>query len=171
MMDFKNFQYYDFIELIVSLYKPKNYLELGVETGRGFLVIEQLVEKAVAVDINKMFDPRKGIFFIGTTEKFFKQNKEKFDLIFIDAYHHIDSVRFDLQHALKILNDGGVLLLHDTDPESEEMATQQFCWNAHKIVDEIDTDKYFTFTFPTDNSGLTLVTLKSNRRVNGFNKS
>ena len=157
----------DVIEVLVCLYKPTSYLELGVEVGRTFKRIEQLVPKTIAVDIKKMFVPQKGTFFLETTTKFFERNKDEFDMIFIDAGHAINYVRYDLENSLKILSSNGVLILHDTNPEEMSLTLKE-CLDAYKIVDEIDTDKYFTFTFPTDNSGMTILTLKTNRRCLEF---
>ncbi|RLI59815.1 MAG: hypothetical protein DRO67_09565 [Candidatus Asgardarchaeum californiense] len=167
-MTFTGFTYYDFIELLAVLYKPQSYLGLGVDLGECFKRMEQLVPKATAVDIRQRFFPEKGTFFHGTTSQFFEQNEDLWDMIFIDACHAIDYVRSDLENSLKVLSKKGICILHDTDPESVDLIDSIHCHNSYKIVDEIDTNKYFTFTFPTNNSGITILTLKSNRRCLEF---
>ena len=45
------------------------------------------------------------------SDNFFDQNKNKFDLIFIDGDHKYDQVKRDALNAWKILNNRGVLIL------------------------------------------------------------
>lgn len=158
----------DFIEILVKIFQPKSYLELGVQEGITFKVIERLVPKADAVDILKRFNTNKGIFFQGTTAEFFNQNVNIYDMIFIDANHDYDFVKYDFKHSLEILSNKGVLILHDTDPEEKWLLAADRCSDSYRIVNEIDTDKYFTFTFPLTEAGLTIITLKSNRRCLEF---
>jgi predicted O-methyltransferase YrrM len=49
----------------------------------------------------------------GTTENFFKQNKDKFDFIYVDACHDKKSVDHDLEESFKILMPGGVIACDD----------------------------------------------------------
>jgi hypothetical protein len=51
--------------------------------------------------------------FKGTTLEFFRQNKETFDFIYIDASHKKADVALDLKESFKILNVGGVIACDD----------------------------------------------------------
>jgi hypothetical protein len=51
--------------------------------------------------------------FKGTTQDFFKQNKETFDFIYIDASHKKKDVMFDLENSFKILNINGIIACDD----------------------------------------------------------
>ena len=72
------------------------------------------------------------------TYKVFNQNKETFDVIFIDGLHTADQVEIDISNALKFLNDQGYIVCHDMNPTSEAMqATPRRkatwtgdCWKA-----------------------------------------
>jgi predicted O-methyltransferase YrrM len=51
--------------------------------------------------------------FKGTTKDFFKQNKETFDFIYIDASHKKKDVMFDLENSFTILNINGIIACDD----------------------------------------------------------
>ena len=51
-----------------------------------------------------------------TSDDFFAQNGERFDLIFIDGLHLYEQVRKDILHSLEVLEDGGKIVLHDCVP-------------------------------------------------------
>jgi hypothetical protein len=73
-----------------------------------------------------------------TSDDFFAQNKENFDVIFIDGLHHADQVYKDVINSLNVLNDGGYIICHDLNPLSEEHQIIPFrggewngdCWKA-----------------------------------------
>lgn len=89
------------------------YLEIGYGSGDNFKQIK--CENKTSVDV-------KGkATFKGTSDDFFKQNEDKFDLIFIDGLHEAEQVRKDLINAMKYLNDDGVIAVHDTIPKNEKM--------------------------------------------------
>ena len=54
-----------------------------------------------------------------TSDDFFKQNNENFDVIFIDGLHEYGQVYRDIQNSLKFLNDGGYIICHDMSPNNE----------------------------------------------------
>jgi predicted O-methyltransferase YrrM len=49
----------------------------------------------------------------GRTEEFFKQNKESFDFIYVDACHDKKSVSHDLNESFKVLKVNGVIACDD----------------------------------------------------------
>ncbi len=52
-------------------------------------------------------------YFTGKSEEFWKQNKERFDLIYIDGSHNYTEAKLDLFAAWLCLEKGGVLLADD----------------------------------------------------------
>jgi hypothetical protein len=54
-----------------------------------------------------------------TSDDFFAQNKETFDVIFIDGLHWSEQVYKDIINSLKILNEGGFIICHDINPPDE----------------------------------------------------
>ena len=54
------------------------------------------------VQVNKM-----------TSDEFFKNNKKKFDLIYIDGSHYAQNVLRDFENSFSVLQDGGILICDD----------------------------------------------------------
>jgi len=101
----------DFIPLIVRIFKFTSYLEIGC--GNDLVFSE--------INIHKVgVDPNSGGTLRMTSDEFFSQNTEKFDLIFIDGLHEANQVLKDIQNSVNCLNDGGLILVHDCSPVSEE---------------------------------------------------
>jgi predicted O-methyltransferase YrrM len=81
---------------------------------------------------------------------FFKNNSDKFDIIFIDGLHEYDQVKKDINNSIKFLNNGGVIYLHDCMPESfirQAVPRSSNVWNGDvwknivesRTIKEIDT--------------------------------
>ena len=113
------------VQNIINLKKFESYLEIGTFHDHLFKDIE--CSKKVGVD------PVSGGTVRKTSDKFFENNKDKFDCIFIDGLHYYSQVKKDIQNSLKILNPGGVILLHDCLPNNHfEQAVPrcQITWNG-----------------------------------------
>jgi len=68
-----------------------------------------------------------------TSDEFFAQNNDSFDLIFIDGLHHADQVERDILNALNVLNENGTICVHDCNPMTKEMQIvprQQAAWTG-----------------------------------------
>jgi Methyltransferase domain len=48
---------------------------------------------------------------------------QRFDIVFIDACHEYESTRRDMLDALSLVNENGVIVMHDCLPESEAICT------------------------------------------------
>jgi hypothetical protein len=104
----------DLINLAIKKTNAKKYLEIGCDKNKIFRNID--VEYKVGVD------PTRGGTHRMTSDEFFASNAESFDVIFIDGLHYYDQVSKDFYNSLKFLNDGGIIILHDMMPMSEEEA-------------------------------------------------
>lgn len=120
------------------------YLELGIRAGACFNEVAHLAkEKAYAVDINDCFKYIKSnknlVWFRGKTTDFLKRHNknEKFDLVFIDADHKHKSSMKDFEMVLPLVNDNGIILLHDTYPTREELLSTKYCGDSYKTADRI----------------------------------
>lgn len=115
------------------------YLELGTFEGRSALFVSELenCEKIVCVDPYieyaesekyefKMLDvfnsidqnlkqiKNKNINLIRkTSDDFFIENKENFDVIYIDGYHQYDYVKRDFINSFNCLKKNGILICDD----------------------------------------------------------
>lgn len=103
------------INHLINKHDLNNYLEIGVRDGRNFDKI--LVKNKTGVDPY----PTKDIDGLHklTSDDFFKINKIKFDLIFIDGLHLEKQVDKDIKECLKILSNNGFIILHDCNPPTE----------------------------------------------------
>jgi hypothetical protein len=172
----------DFLEDLVSkeTYRPlilnliyltncKNYLELGVEQAHRLNDVKDVVDKCVGVDINDLDGIGDGVIFHNTTtDNFFDKNDDNFDVIFIDADHRFGQVKIDFENSLKILNEFGVIILHDTDPLDTRLLVDDFCSDSYKMVDYVilSHPELNIITLPIHETGLSLVMRKNDRRVN-----
>lgn len=102
------------INSLIKKIGAKKYLEIGVAGGENLSTIE--CEYKIGVDPNV----NSPATFHLTSDKFFEQNQETFDVIFIDGLHHADQVYKDILNSLDVLNDGGYIVCHDMNPEKEE---------------------------------------------------
>jgi beta-1,4-mannosyl-glycoprotein beta-1,4-N-acetylglucosaminyltransferase len=149
----------------------KSYLELGIYDGSTFNYVSKGVNLANCVDLVKTDKVNPKQFFNLTTDGFFKNNKNTFDLIFIDACHDFEYVKKDFENSVKILNKLGTIILHDTDPESEKYLDKGYCSDSYKMNDYlIKMNKYHIVTIPLDECGLTIVRRKNDLRHKEFIK-
>jgi len=97
------------INFIINKFDYKKYLEIGCSRDGNFKKIN--IEK-VGVD------PVKGGTIRKTSDEFFKDNQDNFDIIFIDGLHYAEQVYRDIVNSLSILNDNGTIVVHDCNPLS-----------------------------------------------------
>ena len=86
------------------------YLEIGCNKNRLF--------DAVAVDHKVGVDPVRGGTKRVTSDEFFAENTEEFDVIFIDGLHEYWQLRTDTLNALQCLAPSGWIVFHDLLPSS-----------------------------------------------------
>ena len=104
----------ELIKLAIVSTNAKSYLEIGCDRNQIFSQLSD--EHMVGVD------PAKGGNVRMTSDDFFNQNTETFDVIFIDGLHYYEQVSKDINNALLCLNPGGIIILHDMLPISETEA-------------------------------------------------
>lgn len=162
----------DIIYQIVKLMGCNKYLELGIWDGLNINKINEVCKYCVGVDVT---DSRKYFnydFKLMTTSDFFINNKEIFDIIFIDADHNFESVKLDFINSLQILNKYGIIFIHDTDPINEHFSQSGYCGDSYKIQNWIK-DNYIDLnilTLPVTEAGLTIVNRINDRRIYDYLK-
>lgn len=107
---------YDLIQYLINKYRLKSYLEIGIQFGQTFNRIQ--CERKVGVDPKA--DPQENIFPL-TSDEFFGQNSEVFDIIFIDGLHLYEQVVVDIVNSWNSLSINGFVVLHDCLPMCKEM--------------------------------------------------
>lgn len=143
-----------------------SFLELGSYPGNSVAQHIQYMSKVVAVDIrmNHKLPPNVN-FYHGTTDSFFEQNNDKFDAIFIDADHSEAQVLIDFENSIKVLNPGGILFFHDTDPITERFTDPGLCNDSYRVMNKLNTDKYSFVNLPITSEGLCILQRKNESRV------
>ena len=121
----------------------KRYLELGIRKGFCFNVVAPLSVEAYAVDTRnyyKYIKQNKNLVWKHmTTDEFLKNHdpKRKFDLVFIDADHSYKASLNDFELVLPLVNDNGIILLHDTYPPNKEFTDSDYCSDVYKTAEYI----------------------------------
>ena len=89
----------------------KKYLEIGVRDKGNF--------NKINADHKDGVDPNYDVNYKMTSDDFFKINKIKYDLIFIDGLHLYEQAYRDIINSLNSLTDRGLIIVHDCNPPSE----------------------------------------------------
>ena len=104
----------DIINHLAKKISAKSYLEIGVRLhSENFDRIN--IDYKVGVDPCVEFFDREPTYKL-TSDDFFVQNTETFDIIFVDGLHEFKQVKRDINNSLKFLNDGGFIVCHDMNP-------------------------------------------------------
>jgi predicted O-methyltransferase YrrM len=116
---------------------PKSYLEIGIGNGGSWMTcsyfLRNTLERSMAVDnlayyqaINQKVEEIEFVeiflssfinevkFFNSDSKQFLDQHYEKYDVIFIDGDHGYNGVKEDFKKSIKNINEGGVMIFHDT---------------------------------------------------------
>jgi hypothetical protein len=111
---------YEIINRFIQERGYENYLEIGVFNGE---CIRQIIAKNITgVDPGAEGQIAPEVTHRMTSDSFFESIENtgvKYDIIFIDGLHHSDQVDKDIINSLNYLIDGGVIVLHDCNPEEE----------------------------------------------------
>lgn len=138
------------LHLIQTLMRQKglrNYLEIGVENGGNFFRVNSRFK--VAVDPNFTFDAGRRIgktllnpynfynqYFEKTSDAFFEQDasrvfsRQKLHIALVDGMHEYQFVRRDVDNSLRYLDEKGVIILHDCNPQTAEAAGRFADWKT-----------------------------------------
>jgi len=96
---------------LILTYGLDSYLEIGTR-NKSKMNNLILARRVASVDPDPAAEPE----YLMTSDEYFAQHDEKFDLIFIDGLHTGDQVKRDIDNALARLSPRGMILLHDLNP-------------------------------------------------------
>lgn len=130
------------INKIIGKKGYKTYLEIGLKDGHCFFNVKAPRKAGVEPEISYLLALNNvvsrelqklnggvpdteiiiPVIYKMTSDEFFKKNRDFFDIIFIDGLHTRKQVYRDIENSLKVLNEGGLILVHDTNPMNKIVA-------------------------------------------------
>jgi hypothetical protein len=121
----------DIITALIRRNGYRAYLEIGVATGANITGVVDLPGlHVVGVD---PLPQSEYVTHPVDSDTFFRANREKFDLAFVDGLHLEEQVDRDILNALATINVGGMVVVHDCNPAIYEHATADWLrdeWNG-----------------------------------------
>ena len=158
---------WDLIDYLIKKNNYLNYLEIGCDDDQLFSKVK--IKNKIGVDPVSGGNVRKN------SDDFFLENKDKFDLVFIDGLHIYEQVKKDIINSLKCLNENGIILVHDCMPDSlskQAVPRYKMKWNGDvwkAIVDLRQREDLDIFTCEID-QGIGIITKKKNSSILKLNK-
>ena len=152
-------------EIIQNIINKKNYekyLEIGCDKDDNFSKIQAKIKIGV--------DPQRGGTTRMTSDEFFKNNNENFDIIFLDGLHTYEQTIKDIQNSLNTISNGGIILIHDCLPKKiwNQIVPRVYGhWNGDvwkAIVHSRTFEKADTYTIIADH-GLGIIFKRKNRNL------
>ena len=154
----------DIIQTVIDKINAKKYLEIGISSSENWKKIR--CENKVSVDPEILANAD----YVLTSDKFFEQNQETFDVVFVDGLHHADQVKADILNSLAVLTPGGYIICHDINPIKEQHQLIPFssgtwngdCWKAFVEL-RSERDDLDMYTVDTDHGCGVIVRGKSKK--------
>ena len=157
-----NFFRWDLIEYLIKKNSYTNYLEIGCDKDQLFSKVK--IQNKIGVDPFSGGNVRK------TSDSFFLENHQKFDIVFIDGLHIYSQVKKDILNSVKCLKPNGIVLVHDCMPDSigkQAVPRYKMQWNGDvwkAIVDLRQKDNLEIFTCEID-QGIGIISNKKNSSI------
>ena len=152
----------EIIQEIIDKEKYKNYLEIGCDNDENFSQV--VVENKIGVD------PLKGGTLRMTSDKFFRDNKKKFDIIFLDGLHTYEQTIKDINNSIKSVTNDGLIMIHDCLPKkiwNQVVPRLYGHWNGDvwKAIVEVRTYSHVDTLTCTADHGLGIILKRKNSKI------
>ena len=150
-------------------YNSCKYLEIGTYHNETFNTIPLPIKNKFGVD------PVSGGNIRLTSDMFFKKNKIKFDVIFIDGLHTYEQCQRDVINSLNSLKKNGIILIHDLLPKNKfdsQVPRKQDVWTGDiwKVAVELNYSKNIKFIIANIDHGIGIIKPKKNYIYKKMNK-
>jgi len=157
-----NYFRWDLIDYLINKYKYSEYLEIGCDQ-------DQLFSK-VRIKNKTGVDPISGGNIRKTSDEFFRENKNKFDIIFIDGLHTYNQVKKDILNSINCLKDEGIVLVHDCMPDSlskQAVPRYRMSWNGDvwKAIVDLRQNEYLEIYTCKIDQGIGVIKKKRNSSI------
>jgi predicted O-methyltransferase YrrM len=114
-------QRWDVINRLLGMTVGRRFLEIGVQ--RGICGSKVNAREKTGVDPGALSSARRYYtkLHLKKSDDFFAElfTDQEFDVVLVDGLHHADQVLRDVDNALKHLAEGGFIVMHDCNPQSE----------------------------------------------------
>lgn len=163
-----NYYRWDLIEYLIKKNNYSDYLEIGCDQDQLFSKVK--IKNKTGVDPSSGGNVRK------TSDDFFKDNKDKFDIVFIDGLHIYDQVKRDILNSVDCLKENGIILIHDCMPDNmskQAVPRYRMIWNGDvwkAIVDLRQKEDLEIFTCAID-QGIGIIKKNKNSSILKIEKS
>ncbi len=163
-----NYYRWDLIGYLIKKNNYSDYLEIGCDQDQLFSKIE--IQNKIGVD------PVSGGNIRKTSDDFFKTNKNKFDIIFIDGLHVYEQVKKDILNSVDSLKENGIILVHDCMPDKmskQAVPRYRMIWNGDvwkAIVDLRQNNDLEIYTCEID-QGIGIIKKSKNSSILNIKKS
>lgn len=123
----------DIINNLIKSRGYRSYLEIGCENpNNNFNKIKCDIKESVDpylecppyLTFKKLQHFAQLVTYKMTSDQFFEQNREKYDIIFLDGLHFEDQVALDIVNGMKYLNKKGIIVIHDCLPRKEKFQSE-----------------------------------------------
>ncbi len=157
-----NYNRASIINLLVATNENCRYLEIGCYLNAVFDSIP--VAKKVGVDPGTGGNVRK------TSDDFFSDNKDQFDVIFIDGLHTYEQVKKDINNSIKALSRGGWIVLHDMLPRNWKEAnafriSRSWTGDVWKVAFELSNCEDIDFKIVKIDYGVGVLRIKKDNPI------
>jgi hypothetical protein len=145
----------EIINHLIEVKGYKRYLEIGVQYPESnYLKVN--AEYKVGVEPHPVGDWGNKNIMPVTSDEWFTDLEEKYDIVFIDGLHTREQCLADILNSLNHLSEGGTILVHDCLPTAEYQTTPEDngrdwtgdVWKS--IVDIKKRDGLEIYTIDTD---------------------
>ena len=130
-----------------KLFKCRKFLEIGTCTGSFSISIARAfgVDAAIdTVDIEDKPEAKKAAlaykninFHSCGSDEYFKQNKTKYDFIFVDGCHTAPQSKKDINNSVECLSKNGIIFIHDirkTKKKSKDVLYSYRKFKDHRFI-------------------------------------
>jgi hypothetical protein len=105
----------EIINALIDKHEYEDYLEIGVNTpsqpGYNWVGVKAKNKHGV--------DPNVDTTYKMTSDDFFKENENIYEIVFVDGLHIFEQAYRDIVNSLHSLRDGGTIVVHDCNPVTE----------------------------------------------------
>jgi len=155
----------DVINRLIAKNGYTRYLEIGTATRACFDNVACAQKTCVDPAVNGItYD------FNMSSDEFFAQNTQKFDIVFIDGLHSAEQVARDVHNSLQCLNPAGCVVMHDCSPPDERHTNLDLCGTAWRVVYDLRVTRADLTVYTVDTDyGVGVVRKEPGQTISNFN--